>query len=1292
MLVAEQDLRRLGRHAFCPVGPSAQTADFVERRPLEALVGVWPADGNDVLAKARRQRRHLDCTAADLAQQCRARRADAATQFDDLTEAHAGGGQAQRQRDCEPGAYGFARLLLLLDAETTGIVIADGQSNNLFLDVAELDHVYGNVALRKCFLSVQTASRDVYMNAHCIIADEPDDPGVSCLLFSTADAFDTRAKARNRIESYLIQGSVYQGQLFGDHIAGQMTVALSQREGTAAPLVGETLLLRKNEGLGSQVEQYVRVIDVASEVRTFADDQGDFKRQIVTVSTSAQLSADFKGFAALRRDSAIDYTGKTKVYDTNVADASRYFGIKPLLAAVAAGDRTVQAEGIFVPLVPSSRTEVGIADARLNQQSAALVAGADGEVTLTANVVFTSASALSIGGFMPGTLSADFGATELTDDGGRLMNGSTSVGLVDYANGLLYLSTDLFGTGSISASIRFSPAAAAPIVSESIGVPVTDSTRRLTWVMTLNPPPAPGSLQVSYRAQGRWYALQEDGSGAIRGGDSSFGAGMLNFSTNTVNLTLGALPDVPSAVIFSWAPSVAAEQSQPLGVSTLPAAYGAILPVTPMPADVRAISGFYVGDAIVPGSLVMTWDGRTASDSTGVLAGDAKGAIAYEQGYIRFGPNVLPAKGTVVTVNFTKANSVIDEVVTAFTDAGATYTGSLGGPIKPKSLAMTLNVRFPVRRFPGLDALIDWPNTTLRDDGAGNLLYGSQPVGTINYTNGDFAIQKSFSTVSIQEVFTEVSIDGTPTGPKRVAVTGRAERTITVSVLNGPGDAAKASYSSTDAGPVTATHELNTLTIQSQVSAGTEVGAGVSFNFGGRRMTVDDTGTVYERAALGAGGAVARGTLNKTAATVSLSSWVTGLTNAVTNWSATRTRSAGNDVDAVTFRTAAAPVAPQGFSVVGELPNGGGPFIANADEDGFINGSGVVGVIDYETGIGELRFGAPTVLPPETAGVFDVSYLGVPGVTRILAHAVPADSLRYNAVSFSYLPLEADILGLDPVRLPSDGRVPIFRRGSVVVVHHTASMAPATVTNGQTINLGRPKVGQVRLRGADGSVIPAGYTVNRLAGQVGIVNVTGWPQPITIEHRIEEAALLADVQISGLLRLNKPLSRAYPSGSKISSALLLGNVVSRVSLLFDQATWSVATPVWSDDLIGGAAGPSYDAINYPVIVENDGAVTERWALAFTNSTTFIIIGEHFGQIGVGNTADDCAPINPATGTPYFRFDRRGFGSGWPAGSAIRINTVGALPPIWAARIVQQGEPVVQSDRFTIAARGGVDTP
>ena len=77
---------------------------------------------------------------------------------------------------------------------------------------------------------------------------------------------------------------------------------------------------------------------------------------------------------------------------------------------------------------------------------------------------------------------------------------------------------------------------------------------------------------------------------------------------------------------------------------------------------------------------------------------------------------------------------------------------------------------------------------------------------------------------------------------------------------------------------------------------------------------------------------------------------------------------------------------------------------------------------------------------------------------------VAASSLRYSAVAYSYLPLDAALLGIDPVRLPSDGRVPIFRPGGFAVVGHTGRIT-ASVSNGQTIDCARVRLSRVRVVG-----------------------------------------------------------------------------------------------------------------------------------------------------------------------------------------------------------------------------------
>jgi hypothetical protein len=292
--------------------------------------------------------------------------------------------------------------------------------------------------------------------------------------------------------------------------------------------------------------------------------------------------------------------------------------------------------------------------------------------------------------------------------------------------------------------------------------------------------------------------------------------------------------------------------------------------------------------------------------------------------------------------------------------------------------------------------------------------------------------------------------------------------------------------------------------------------------------------------------------------------------------------------------------------------------------------------------------------------------------------------------------MNADIIGIDPVRLPSDGRVPIFRPGGFAVVGHTGKIT-TSVSNGQTVDCGRVRLSRVRVVGHDGAVINTGYTTDLDAGTVTFTSVSGYSQPVTIEHRVEDMAVVRDVQISGEVSFTRALTHEYPlatggdpsSGSFVASALVAGDLFSRVSLVFDQASWSGA---WSDSISGSAATATFNNTQYPIRVTNRGALTERWIVRFTNSTSFEVIGENVGVIATGNTSTDCAPNNPATGVPYFYLPALGWGNGWATGNVLRFNTIGAQFPVWVVRTVQQGPESVPDDNFTLLIRGDVDTP
>ena len=130
----------------------------------------------------------------------------------------------------------------------TDNVIVDGESNNIFPDISELDRAGGRVNLRKAFVHVQTDNRDTFLGANFIVAEPPNDPNVSITVFSTGETFDLRTDAADFIEGYLVKGPTLPGYLLENHVAGQRSIQLFQRPGTPTPPIGRTLVLISDEG------------------------------------------------------------------------------------------------------------------------------------------------------------------------------------------------------------------------------------------------------------------------------------------------------------------------------------------------------------------------------------------------------------------------------------------------------------------------------------------------------------------------------------------------------------------------------------------------------------------------------------------------------------------------------------------------------------------------------------------------------------------------------------------------------------------------------------------------------------------------------------------------------------------------------------------------------------------------------------------------------------------------------------------------------------------------------------
>lgn len=1167
----------------------------------------------------------------------------------------------------------------------SGQVIADGVSNAIFQDISELDRAGGRVSVMKTFIAVDTADRDTYFGANVIVAEPPQDPRVSVTLFSTRSTFDTRTDAATRVESYLNQGPEWGGYLFENHITGQRVVQLFQRQGAELPNVGQTLVLIANEGQPSQKTQYIRATKVVFVDRLFYDAETgkDYTASVVTVDLSDSLRYDFPGSSASRSFGRSSVA--TKIRDTVVADAGTYVGVVPLTTAAVLGDFTVRGSSIFTQLVPSAQTETPIADIRANGTSAALVA-TGGAVTQSLTVVLTTTQRLYVGGpILPGSLSTTAAGITAIDEGGLLTVAGAEVGQVDYDNGIITMSTNVWGGGAASHALTFTPAAVPDLISDQSALRVTPESRSLNYVVTMGNIPAPRTLSVSYLAQGRWYMLRDNGAGVLKGVSSEFGVGTVSYSTGTVSVTLGALPDVGSSILlqsYNAATTAATSNTSLTNAGRL---------FTPINSD-GAVSNTPGTKTLVPGALTLSWAGKTATDDgAGALTGDATGSVSYSTGIILFSPTVTPPPGTVVTV-------LVDDRTQGVAMGVLLAGGSLGATnITPQSVSFDVlsSIAYTPNGESRLTFALRQQWITVRDF-AGNLYFEDDgityPCGTINYTTG--VVNFAAPTLAPSDSHGPLVISRSYNiGAGFVSQNTRSwtEAALSFAVFTRSAtysSASNISYSNTVSDSNTFTITLDSLFLQVPMVPN-YVLKGVGFAVGSTKYQQLTDGTLIKDVVPNTGGGTPAGTVGGSLGLITLSSWPTAGSSAVTSWRGLLTPpSVGVAAPFCafdsTFRTVSAPLRSGSLSVQGIMQDGT-PINVTAGLDGTINAARVKGRVDYQYGLVELYFVHPAGDP--TLNI-DLTHLGIAGLTTIPSDLVMLNSLRYSAVAYSYLPLDADLLGIDPVRLPSDGRVPIFRAGGFAVVGHTGEIT-ATVSNGQVIDCARVRLSRVRLIGANGIVINTGYTVDLEAGLVTIVSTTGYSQPVTIQHRIEDMAVVRETEISGAISFTRPLTHDYPLGSFVSSAMIAGDLFARAQTVFDQATWA---GTWLDTVSGSAATATYNTAVYPVVVTNKGALTERWALHFTNTTAFNVIGEHVGVIATGSTGVDCAPINPSTSTPYFTLAAAGWGSGWAAGNVLRINTVGAEFPLWVVRTVQQGPETVTDDSFTLLIRGDVDTP
>ncbi|MDN6872948.1 hypothetical protein QO209_10870 [Pseudomonas citronellolis] len=1164
----------------------------------------------------------------------------------------------------------------------TGQAVVDSEIKNLFQGISRRDRTIGDVSLRKAFAGVVSTNNDSYLGPHVILTRAPADPRVSVLLFAGTQT-DERKDARNAIESYVVPAVAAPFDLLGNQLQGQRAIACIQREEQRLPEIGEVYQL-----VNGSLSQYVRFTKVEPRLESFTYDYGNgnfvtFTRRRLDLSISSPLLNTFPGGQPTPAGTAMpsgSSGSKSQILATQVADAAHYYGISPLAEAVAQGALSLRVKSVYAQLVPSSTRENALIDQLGGyQRRIVLATGPARSIALTFALVSGGQSRSFLGtGCAPGTLSLVVNGGTFADDskgGLRFVSGSNWIvsGSIDYETGEINLVRTGAGyTGAATASHQ--PGAAATGETVTGEIPIDLSNRGYVYTLSLSDaPPMPGTLEVSYMALGKWQSLRDQGNGELAGE----GTGTIQFNTGSVSLTLNALPDVGSSVIWAYVAQNGAAFTQRTGVSI----------------QARAkVSRTLPHQGLLPGSYVATFKvgGVTKSITdagNGTLSGSGgSGVINYAAGTVSMELTATPDAGTAITHTYQQGSFTDTPLAVTSDGTGMTTFTIPGAPLKPGSVQISWITK-QRQAVPAIDKGVTESgnslpvyesevlvNNAVSDNTAGG--WGDGRSGSINYSTGACSLQVA-RTYSYKEFTYATQKNGFNPDTIELVTTTRSEMESFGGTLTIRAQSNSQSYG--EQSDVQAVVPV-TLDLLPGVAESILPGSLV-FTFGGETY-VDRSGVLYKGIASTTNAGTAVGSVDYAGRTATLSTYPAGAASAVTIQACLTTNS-GFAVNAMTFRTPGAPLRPGSLQVTAVRVDNAQVVTATADANGVLNGAVIKGEVDIATGICRLRF---TSNLADQTGASDIPVIPI--------------LLRYNAVVYSTLPLDANLIGLDPVRLPADGRVPQYRESDVLVIRHVKETVVPSPEAGGTLVLTRQQQAAIEVVDANGTALrAASYTVDRALGRVTwgnpllLQDEAGNPLtlPLVVQDRVEHMTMCTEVQISGQLGLASPVPWDLPADeTTVSSALNWDDMQARYHHWFTQKAWNTGAPNWTDAPIGETTTANYNLLSYPPVITNMGAIDGKWALVFTSATQFQVVEEKLGVIATGSTASDCAPINPETNTPYWLIRKEGWGLGYAASNAVRFDTDSALGPFWIARTALSGQGTVDDDEFRLQIRGDAD--
>lgn len=1175
----------------------------------------------------------------------------------------------------------------------TGIAVIDGVSNNLFPDVSDIDRLIGRVRLRKVSLAVKTANAELLQAARLLFTELPENPNISVFAFKASSFADRRVDAQNKIESYLAFGSKWAGHLLETQLAGQRVIQISLDKSDQIPAVGQPLVIVQNEGQSDEFYQYISPLKVDTVERRFQRTVSEaVTRTVATIEFGDTLTKTFNGLTVPEFYQNANTNRRAILREARVADAAKYYSASRLAEPVVAmQSRQVRLNSIYTQVVPSTQVETPILQRDPANQVATQARG-DGVITISQSVNVATNTAFSLpSGIAVGTLNINVSGRSLTDRDGQLVDSQNKAyAAIKYGVGQITW-YDLLNTGQTTVTGSYKPASEFTRVAQT-DYQVVDDNAGYNFVRELGAEPVPNSLKITYTVGGNNYLVHDDGRGNLIDDD---GNGRGTVQGKTVLLTTAAIPDAASYIVYSF------------GVDLDTVKYGA-------QALLPAYHAAVIADEVV-GDITITWgEGKTATMSNGVITGDATGTFNANE--LRIAPKETVAKDTVFTVTY---NKVLDSMTTAIEanyspqNANGVFTGSidLSSSLEDLHFYVQLNndsgpqvlISFGIAssgdkliqlgvHYASYYSITSYSGSTATNDtrlswqryasGSGDDWQPMLVSSSVNKTTGkvDFTIK-----VARKKTVTDVTIAG-GINKKPLFSTKTIDTNLFIETAIITGNATVGGTTE----QATIGMKADKLLISPPQASDTPIVNGSVFIDALGQSLRDDNGKVKN-------GADVVGNINIKSGVIELTTWQAGVVNTANLKSMLRENDPVPLANLI-FRTPVAPLKKASLQISAELADGT-MLSLSTDEQGGITGSKYAhGTVDFKAGFVALYFyeklgvtANPNIV---NESWYDAANIYMESGTNYINKPiyVKPDSIRYNAIAYSYLPLDKELIGLDPVRLPTDGRVPFVRKGDSIAITELKTMQLPTNAPNDTFDLGFERLSDVNVVDSTGKKVSFDYLdIDLDAGTLqlnGMFDMSFYTAPLTAKYRIMDIALVIETDISGRVTLSTPITHDYSTAAVFSSMLLAGDMQARAFNVFGQKSWS---GVWSDSLIGDATTSRLQVTNNPIVVTNRDAIEERWALVFASSTSFRIIGETVGEIGAGSTSTLTAPINPMTGYPYFTIPVEAWGIGWSANNVVRINTAASKYPIWIGNAIQQHQGSSKDNYdFTIGYHANID--